>query len=69
MGISVTDILQLSIKDRLSLVEAIWDSVASEIDTSLTDKQKSEINRRLELYKSGKTKTYSWEQVKGSIVS
>jgi len=63
------DILQLSIKDRLSMVEAIWDSVASETDITLSDDQKTEINRRLELYKTGRTKTYSWDEVKESMLS
>jgi len=69
MEISMKDILQLSIKDRLSMVEAIWDSVASETDITLSDDQKTEINRRLELYKTGRTKTYSWDEVKESMLS
>lgn len=70
MNSSMKDILKLSIAERILLVEQIWDSVASESDeetTSLTAAQKKEIDRRLALYRSGQTKTYSWKEVKATI--
>ncbi len=51
------------------MVEAIWDSVALETDTSLSETQKTEIDRRLERYTSGKTQTYSWEEIKSNLLS
>ncbi len=69
MQLSINDILHLSVKERISMVEAIWDSVALETDTSLSEAQKTKIDRRLERYTSGKTQTYSWEEIKSNLLS
>ncbi|MCF6360366.1 MAG: addiction module protein [Cyclobacteriaceae bacterium] len=68
MELSINDILHLSVKERISMVEAIWDSVVSETDISLTRAQKAEIDRRLELYATGETQTYSWKEIKSSFL-
>lgn len=70
MNPSLKDILQLSVAERILLVEEIWNSIASEPHKevySLTSTQKKELERRLALYKSGATKTYSWKEVKPSL--
>lgn len=70
MNSSLKDILKLSVAERILLVEEIWNSIAAEShedSTSLTANQKKEIDRRLALYRSGQTKTYSWKEVKTSI--
>ncbi|MCK4627128.1 MAG: addiction module protein [Phycisphaerae bacterium] len=47
--ISMTDVLALSLAERIQLVEDIWDSIASVPDAvELTDWQKEELDRRLE---------------------
>lgn len=61
------DILQLSVAERILLVEAIWDTLPEEMDLEFTEAQKKEIDRRLDLYEKGETKTYSWEEVKQSL--
>ena len=33
----------------------------------LTEKQKKELDRRVELHKSGKSKSYTWEEVKQNL--
>lgn len=70
MNSPLKDILKLSVAERILLVEEIWDSIASgpsEEVSSLTAAQKNEIDRRLALYRSGQTKTYSWKEVKATI--
>ena len=70
MNSSLKDILKLSVAERILLVEEIWNSIAAEShedSTSLTTTQKQEIDRRLALYRSGQTKTYSWKEVKATI--
>jgi putative addiction module component (TIGR02574 family) len=70
MNSSLNDILKLSVAERILLVEEIWNSIASEPQeeaTSLTASQKKEIDRRLALYRSGQTKTYSWNEIKSGI--
>lgn len=61
------DILQLSVAERILLVEAIWDTLPEEMDLEFTEAQKKEIDRRLDLHEKGETKTYSWEEVKQSL--
>ena len=52
MNIQLSDILQLSVPERLQWVEAIWDSIANEPKSfSLTDAQRAELDRRMEAYK------------------
>ncbi|MCB0495386.1 MAG: addiction module protein [Cyclobacteriaceae bacterium] len=67
MELSIKDILKLDIKERLSIAEAIWDSVALETDISLTTAQKEEINRRLELFERGETKLYTLQEIKNEL--
>ena len=44
-------IQNLSINDRLQLVEDIWDSIAADQALlNITDEQKAELDRRLEAY-------------------
>lgn len=38
-------------------------------ETLLTEEQKAELDRRIEDHKSGKSKSYSWEEVKAKITS
>ena len=47
------NIQDLSINDRLQLVEDIWDSIAAgQMILHMTDEQKIEIDRRLDAYLS-----------------
>lgn len=46
-----SDILNLSISEKIQLVQDIWDSLAEAPDSvSLTDGQKAKLNRRLDAY-------------------
>jgi len=38
-------------------------------ETLLTEEQKVELDKRMEEHKSGKSKSYTWEEVKASITA
>lgn len=64
------EILELNASEKILLVEEIWDSIVSENApevTSLTNSQKNEVIRRLNLHKTGQTKPFSWHEVKSSL--
>lgn len=50
-----TELHNLSIDERLRLVEDIWDSIAADQGTlPLTDEQKAELDQRLDIYELDK---------------
>ena len=58
-------IQELSIAERLQLVQDIWDSIVLAPDViSITDKQKQELDDRLELYNQDPNAGKSWEEIK-----
>ncbi|PSB31870.1 addiction module protein [Stenomitos frigidus] len=59
------EISQLSIAERIQLAEDLWDSILEQQDElPLTDAQKRELDRRLELYQQDPTAGSTWEDVK-----
>jgi putative addiction module component (TIGR02574 family) len=59
---------QLSIAERLLLVEEIWDSIASEEgDIPVTEAQKQDLERRLALYQQNPNTGSTWEEVKARL--
>lgn len=59
------NILQLSIAERIQLVQDIWDSITIESnDLTISDTQKQELERRLELYYQNPHQVSTWEEVK-----
>ena len=64
-----TDYLKLSVSERIQLVEDIWDSIAADSvdDFPLTEKQKRELNRRLEAHRADPTSAIPWEQVRARL--
>jgi putative addiction module component (TIGR02574 family) len=62
------DILDLSISERIQLVEDIWDSIAQAPESlQLTEEQKIELDRRLVDYHSDPCKGSPWEVVRERI--
>jgi len=60
---------QLSVAERILLVEEIWDSIAEEVNTSeLTQAQKDELDRRLAAMESDPHAGSSWEEVKARLL-
>jgi putative addiction module component (TIGR02574 family) len=67
-AISVSDLLHLSVAERLQLVEDLWDSIAAEaaIDPRrlpLSDWQMQELQRRSELYRTNPESAVPLEEV------
>jgi putative addiction module component (TIGR02574 family) len=69
-AITRTDILSLSVAERILLVEDIWDSIAELPDeVSLTDQQKEELDRRLDAYHRNPDAGSPWSVVHDRIRS
>jgi putative addiction module component (TIGR02574 family) len=62
------DILNLSISERIQLVEDIWDSIVELPEAiTLTDDQKRELDNRLDAYHRDPHKGSPWEEVRQRI--
>jgi len=65
-----TDTLNLSIPERIQLVEDIWDTIAIEADqVELTEEEKKIVDERLKLYHQSPGLGSSWKDVYNKIVS
>jgi putative addiction module component (TIGR02574 family) len=65
---SPSDYRQLSIPDRLALVEAIWDSIVEEGPTfPLTPEQRAELDRRWAEHEADPSSAIPWEQVRDEL--
>ena len=55
--ISLSDVLELSVSERIQLVEDIWDSIAKGPEPApLTEAQRQELDRRLEAHRENPNK-------------
>ncbi len=62
------DILNLSLSERIQLVEDIWDSIAEVPEAvTLTDDQKRELDSRLDAYRLNPSEGSPWETVRERI--
>ncbi len=60
-----SNIQQLSIAERLQLVQDIWDSITLSPDlVPVTDQQQQELDNRLQRYNQNPDSGKSWEEVK-----
>lgn len=67
--ISLSDVLELSVSERIQLVEDIWDSIAKGPEPApLTEAQRQELDRRLAAHRENPTKGATWTEVKGRTV-
>lgn len=60
------DISELSVSERIQLAEDLWDSIStdSNADIPLSESQKQELDRRLELHRQNPQQGSTWEEVK-----
>ena len=59
----------LSIPDRIRLVEEIWDTIAEENEAlELTDAQKRELDRRLESARNNPEQGRTWDEIKAEFM-
>ena len=61
---------KLSIPERLSLVQEIWDSIAQDNEYyELTDEQRQELDRRLESFRANPSQGRTWEEIKAEFLN
>ena len=66
--VNMHEIEQLTIEERIQLVEEIWDSIAATPENlELTEAQKQELDKRLEEYQRDKFPGEPWEDVKAEL--
>lgn len=67
-NISITDILELPVQERIQLVELIWDSITAVPEAvTVSPAMKAELESRLREFESNPEEGYSWDQVKARI--
>jgi putative addiction module component (TIGR02574 family) len=63
--ISVADILELPVQERIQLVEVIWESIAAVPQAiEVSPQLKTELQERLADFERNPEAGYSWDQVK-----
>ncbi len=61
---------KLPVTERIALVQAIWDSIAAEIEsTPLTAAQRQEVDRRLAAHRANPQAAIPWEQVEAEALA
>lgn len=69
-NISLSDILQLSVSERIQFVEDVWDSIALIPESvPLTDEQKLVLDQRIEAYHKDPSSGSPWSEVKSKFLS
>lgn len=65
----ISDILKLSVAERIQLVEDIWDSIANEPDAlELSPEDRAELDRRLADQEADPGAGRSWPEVKARLL-
>ena len=65
-----SNILEMSVAQRILLVEEIWDSIAENPEAvPLTDSQKIELERRLTSYRENPDAGVPWTDVRDKIIA
>lgn len=60
-----SNVLELSISERIQLVQDIWDSIAiAPEEVEIPESQKQELSRRLEQYEQNRDRFSKWEDFK-----
>ena len=68
--ISVADILELPVQERIQLVEVIWESIAAFPDAvEVSPELKTELDARLADFERNPEAGYSWDEVKAHLKS
>ena len=61
---------KLSVAERITLVEEIWDSIAEDNGCfELTEAQKQELDRRLDSFSRNPSQGRAWEDIKADFLN
>ncbi len=68
MSTQISDIMQLSVAERIQLAEDIWDSIAVSPEfVPVTDEQRQELDRRLQAYAQNPDEGVSWDELRDKV--
>jgi len=68
MNIHLPDILGLTVAKRIQLIEDIWDSIAAVPESlPLTEAEREELDRRLEMYAQSSDEIFNWNEFKAKV--
>ena len=59
----IKEIKKLSVEEHISILEEIWKSI-DKGGLCVSDSQKLEVRERVERYKNGKTRFFTWDEIK-----
>ncbi|MDA1316259.1 MAG: addiction module protein [Acidobacteria bacterium] len=66
----IDSLRELSVAERIQLVQDLWDSIeADQHSMELTDAQRAELDRRLQLHAEDPDDVATWEDVKARVTS
>jgi putative addiction module component (TIGR02574 family) len=64
--IQIQEILELSVAERILMIEKIWNSI-DKTDIALPAAHEPELDRRLKRYENGKTTFVTWGDIKNEL--
>ena len=68
MNTQVAEIFELSVAEKIQIVEDIWDSISNAPEElTLSEAEKSELDKRLESYKQNRNEGIEWETLKKNL--
>lgn len=68
MGIQVSEILELSVAERIRIVAEIWNSIAERQESlPLGDEERIELDKRLQEYRENPTEGIEWNELKKKL--
>jgi len=63
--VPIEELLELSVYERIQMVEDLWDSIAAEQESiPVTDAQKQELRRRLDEHEADPDSAIPWTEVR-----
>lgn len=66
--VTITDVLELSVEERIRLMEEIWESITAHPEClELTEQQKTELDRRMAGFERDPDQVIPWEQVEAEL--
>jgi putative addiction module component (TIGR02574 family) len=66
---AISEILKLSVAERIQLVEEIWDSIAADPDSlAMADEQIDELDRRLDKAAANPGQGRPWSEVRDRLL-
>ena len=70
MSTELSDILQMSVAERIQLAQDIWDSITTVPEPlPVTETEREELDRRLVMYTQNPDEGISWDELKEKVRS